>query len=99
MRSACSGNSLLSSSNGFIKIGTKTGDVGKFFFFRWHLAKATTSILVLVLLQNIFDLIRLSRRVHRTYLIIYELCFTCFKVEYRSSCIFQSSSNETVVEI
>ena len=21
----------------------KTGDVGKFFFFRWHLAKATTS--------------------------------------------------------
>ena len=29
--------------NGFINIGTKTGDVGKFFFFRWHLAKATTS--------------------------------------------------------
>ena len=27
----------------FINIGTKTGDVGKFFFFRWHLAKATTS--------------------------------------------------------
>ena len=29
--------------NGFINIGTKTGDVGKFFFFCWHLAKATTS--------------------------------------------------------
>ena len=29
--------------NGFINIGTKTGDVGKFFYFRWHLAKATTS--------------------------------------------------------
>ena len=57
------------------------------------------SILVWVLLQDIFDLIRLSRRVHRTYLIIYELCFTCFKVEYKSSCIFQSSSDETIVEI
>ena len=33
-----------SSWNGFINIGTKTGDVGKFFFFRWHLAKATTSL-------------------------------------------------------
>ena len=78
---------------------SKFGDVGKFFFFLWHLAKATTSILVWVLLQDILDLIRLSRRVHRTYLIIYELCFTCFKVEYKSSCIFQSSSNETIVEI
>ena len=29
--------------NGFINIGTKTGDVDNFFFFRWHLAKATTS--------------------------------------------------------
>ena len=29
--------------NGFINIGTKTGDVGKFFFFHWHLGKATTS--------------------------------------------------------
>ena len=27
-----------------INIGTKTGDVGKFFFFHWHLAKVTTSI-------------------------------------------------------
>ena len=26
-----------------INIGTKTGDVGKLFFFRQHLAKATTS--------------------------------------------------------
>ena len=24
--------------------GAKTGDVSKFFFFRWHLAKATTSL-------------------------------------------------------
>ena len=31
--------------SGFINIATKTGDVGKFFFFRWHLAKATTSFL------------------------------------------------------
>ena len=29
--------------NGFIYIGTKTGDVGKFFLFLWHLAKAATS--------------------------------------------------------
>ena len=36
----------------FINIGTKTGDVGKFFFFRWHLAKATTSILEWLLLQE-----------------------------------------------
>ena len=43
-RSAYSGNSRLSSKNGFISIGTKTGVVGKFFFFRWHLAKATTSL-------------------------------------------------------
>ena len=29
--------------SGLINIATKTGDVGKFFFFRCHLAKATTS--------------------------------------------------------
>ena len=46
-----------------------------------------------------FDLIRLSRTVQRTYFIIYEFCFTCFKVEYKRSYIFQSSSNETIIEI
>ena len=35
---------LASAAKMVINIGTKTGDVGKFFFFRWHLAKATTSI-------------------------------------------------------
>ena len=30
-----------------INIGTKTGDVGKFFFFRWHLAKATTNKIII----------------------------------------------------
>ena len=33
-----------------------------------------------VLLQDISDLIRLSRTVQHTYFIIYELGFTCFKV-------------------
>ena len=42
-----------------------------------------SSIFVWVLLQDISDLIRLSRTVQRTYFIIYELCFTCFKVEYK----------------
>ena len=46
-----------------------------------------------------FDLIRLSRTVQRTYFIIYEFCFTCFKVECKRSYIFQSSSNETIIEI
>ena len=32
----------------FINIGTKTGDVGKFFFSRWHLAKVTTSLIASV---------------------------------------------------
>ena len=41
-----------------------------------------------VLLQDISDLIRLSRTVQRTYFIIYEFCFTCFKVEYKRSYIF-----------
>ena len=35
--------------SGLINIATKTGDVGKFFFFRCPLAKATTSFLA----QNI----------------------------------------------
>ena len=35
--------------SGLINIATKTGDVGKFFFFHCHLAKATTSFLA----QNI----------------------------------------------
>ena len=48
-------------------------------------------ILALVLLQDISDLIRLSRRVQRTYFIIYEFCFTCFKVEYKRSYIFSKS--------
>ena len=50
--------------------------------------------LVRVLLQDISDLIRLSRTVQHTYFIIYELCFTCFKVkqECERSYIFQSSS-------
>ena len=33
------------------------------------------------------------------YFIIYEVCFTCFKVEYKRSYIFQSSSNEKIIEI
>ena len=41
-----------------------------------------------VLLQDISDLIRLSRTVQRTYFIIYEFSFTCFKVEYKRSYIF-----------
>ena len=56
------------------------------FFKRVH-------ILVWVLLQDISDLIQLSRMVQRTYFIIYEFCFTCFKVECKRSCIFQSSSS------
>ena len=43
------------------------------------------------------DLIRLSRTVQHTYFIIYEFCFTCFKVEYKRTYIFQSSSNETLI--
>ena len=35
---------ILASGSAAEMVGTKTGDVGKFFFFRWHLAKATTSI-------------------------------------------------------
>ena len=31
------------------------------------------------------DSIRLSRTVQRTYFIIYEFCFTCFKVECKRS--------------
>ena len=46
-----------------------------------------------------FDLIRLSRTVQRTYFIIYEFCFTCFKVEYKRSYIFQSFSKKTIIEI
>ena len=30
---------------------------------------------------------------------MYEYCFTCFKVECKRSYIFQSSSNETIIEI
>ena len=56
-------------------------------------------ILVWVLLQDISDLIRLTRTVQRTYFIIYEFCFTCFKVECKRPYIFQSSSNETIIEI
>ena len=50
--------------------------------------------LVWVLLQDISDLIRLSRTVQHTYFIIYEFCFTCFNVkqECKRSYIFQSSS-------
>ena len=51
-----------------------------------------------VLLQDISDLIRLSRTVQRTYFIIYEFCFTCFKVKCKRSYIFQSSSNETIID-
>ena len=53
-------------------------------------------ILVWVLLQlDISDLIRLSPWMgQRTYIIIYEFCFCCFKVEYKRY-IFQSSSSET----
>ena len=47
------------------------------------------------------DLIRLSRTVQHTYFIIYELNFTCFMVGYKRSYhdIFQSSSNETIINI
>ena len=57
------------------------------------------SYLVWVLLQDISDLIRLSWTVQRTYFIIYEFCFTCFKVECKRSYIFQSSYKETIIEI
>ena len=56
-------------------------------------------ILVWVLLQDTSDLIRLTQTVQRTYFIMYELCFTCFKVECKMSYIFRSSSNETIIEI
>ena len=39
------------------------------------------------------------RLVQRTYVIMYEFCFTCFKVECKRPYIFQSSSNETIIEI
>ena len=45
-------------------------------------------ILVWVLLQDISDLIRLSQTVQRTYFMIYEFCFTCFKVEYKDHIFF-----------
>ena len=47
------------------------------------------------------DLIRLSRMVQHTYFIVYELNFTCFMVGYKRSYhdIFQSSSNETIIDI
>ena len=32
-----------------------------------------------------------------TYFIIYEFCFTYFKVEYKKSYIFQSSSIKTLI--
>ena len=40
-----------------------------------------------------------SRTVQCAYFIIYEFCFTCFKVEYKKSYIFQSSSSEIIIEI
>ena len=46
MRSACSGNSHLSSWNGFIYIGTKTGDVGKFFFLSLALSKSYVQLVL-----------------------------------------------------
>ena len=49
--------------------------------------------------QDISDLIRLSQTIQRTYVIIYEFCFICFKVEYRRPCISQSSSSETIIHI
>ena len=52
-----------------------------------------------VLLQGISDQIRLMRTVQRTYVVMYEFCFTCFNVECKRSYIFQSSSNETIIEI
>ena len=45
------------------------------------------------------DLIRPTQTVQRTYFIIYEFCFTCFKVECKRSYIFQSFSEETRIEI
>ena len=54
-------------------------------------------VFVWVLLRDISDLIQLSRTVQSTYFIIYEFCFTCFKVEYKRTYIFQSSSNETLI--
>ena len=56
-------------------------------------------ILVWVLLQGISDLIRVMRMVQRKYVVMYEFCFTCFKVECKRLYIFQSSSNETIIEI
>ena len=52
-----------------------------------------------VLLEDISDLIRLSRMVQRTNFIVYEFCFTCFKVGYKRSYIFQSYSIETIIDI
>ena len=51
-----------------------------------------------VLLQDISNLLRLSWTVQLTYFIIYEICFTCFKVECKRSYIFRSSSNETIIK-
>ena len=49
--------------------------------------------------QDFSALIRPSRTVQCTYFMIYEFCFICFKVEYERSYIFQSSSNETIIDI
>ena len=57
---------LASAAKMVINIGTKTGDVGKFFFFRWHLAKATTSNKInndLILVQTGIHLVSLINHI------------------------------------
>ena len=45
-------------------------------------------MLVWVLLQDISDLIWLLQMVQCSCFLIYELCFTCFKVEHKTGHIF-----------
>ena len=57
---------LASGAEKVFNIGTKTGDVGKFFFFRWHLAKATTSNKInndLILVQTGIHLVSLINHI------------------------------------
>ena len=44
-----------------------------------------------------YGLIWLSQTVQRTYFITFEFCFTCFKVEYKKSYIFQKCANKTLI--
>ena len=54
-----------------------------------QLFKGSYFSVCVVLLQDISDLIQLSGTVQGIYFLIYEFCYTCFKVEYKRSYIFK----------